>query len=300
MAIMAQINVFPRALLWGFKTHRFVKPTPFSPFLIRSLDNRIPSSLWRVAMEKDEGRGRRLSIKDSQRRPPWLHKLRENCFRRVKEERNDLLWKMRLSADQSSTQKEFMESTIREIFSDELQRFRTSALSGCSEIPTSTAKVDEDMLWEYDGLHTASHFECEEVMLELQRMFYEDIRMNQTHRDGCNGTTEEEDEDYLDPAIFENLRLEDDKGCKEIWCPICKKGKLRQNNHLIYCTLCELGLERGDQVNLDCLQVRLAEAYSEHLDRGCRFTPQFHVYTQFSLTALYIQCEACKIFELIL
>nr|CAN75810.1 hypothetical protein VITISV_004631 [Vitis vinifera] len=262
MAIMAQINVFPRALLWGFKTHRFVKPTPFSPFLIRSLDNRIPSSIWRVAMEKDEGRGRRLSIKDSQRRPPWLHK-------------------------------EFMESTVREIFSDELQRFRTSALSGCSEIPTSTAKVDEDMLWEYDGLHTASHFECEEVMLELQRMFYEDIRMNQTHR-------EEEDEDYLDPAIFENLRLEDDKGCKEIWCPICKKGKLRQNNHLIYCTLCELGLERGDQVNLDCLQVRLGEAYSEHLDRGCRFTPQFHVYTQFSLTALYIQCEACKIFELIL
>ncbi|RVW20620.1 hypothetical protein CK203_105184 [Vitis vinifera] len=45
------------------------------------------------------------------------------------------------------------------------------------------------------------------------------------------------------------------------------------------------------------LQVRLGEAYSEHLDRGCRFTPQFHVYTQFSLTALYIQCEACKIFE---
>lgn len=72
---MAQINVFPRALLWGFKTHRFVKPTPFSPFPIRSLDNRIPSSLWRVAMEKDEGRGRRLSIKDSQRRPPWLHKV---------------------------------------------------------------------------------------------------------------------------------------------------------------------------------------------------------------------------------
>ncbi|RVW20619.1 hypothetical protein CK203_105185 [Vitis vinifera] len=159
MAIMAQINVFPRALLWGFKTHRFVKPTPFSPFPIRSLDNRIPS-LWRVAMEKDEGRGRRLSIKDSQRRPPWLHKLRENCFRRVKEERNDLLWKMRLSADQSSLKRhgllsdfypgrglEFMESTVQEIFSDELQRFRTSALSGCSEIPTSTAKVDEDMLW---------------------------------------------------------------------------------------------------------------------------------------------------------
>lgn len=83
-----------------------------------------------------------------------------------------------------------MESTVREIVSDELHRFRTSALSGCSEIPTSTAKVDEDMmLWEYDGLHTASHFECEEVMLELQRMFYEDIRVNQTHR-GISGLVE--------------------------------------------------------------------------------------------------------------
>ena len=55
-------------------------------------------------------------------------------------------------------------------------------MSGRSEIPTSTAKVDEDMLWEYDGLHTASQLECEDVMLELQRMFYEDIRINQTQR----------------------------------------------------------------------------------------------------------------------
>lgn len=75
-----------------------------------------------------------------------------------------------------------MESTVREIVSDELQRFKRSALSGRSEIQTSTANVDEDLLWEYDGLHTASQFECEEVMLELQRMFYEDIMMNRTHR----------------------------------------------------------------------------------------------------------------------
>lgn len=73
-----------------------------------------------------------------------------------------------------------MESSMRKIVSDELQRFKRSASSGASEIPTSTAEGDEDMLWEYDGLHTASEFECEEVMLELQRAFYEDFRMSQT------------------------------------------------------------------------------------------------------------------------
>ena len=58
-----------------------------------------------------------------------------------------------------------------------LQIHRGSRCSTVTKIPDTT-----DMLWEYDGLHTASQLEGEEVMLELQRMFYEDIRMNQTHR----------------------------------------------------------------------------------------------------------------------
>lgn len=39
-----------------------------------------------------------------------------------------------------------------------------------------------DALWEYDGLHTAYQGECEEILLEMQRIFYEDLRTEQATR----------------------------------------------------------------------------------------------------------------------
>jgi hypothetical protein len=39
------------------------------------------------------------------------------------------------------------------------------------------------MLWEYDGLHDAYQGECEEILLEMQKIFYEDLR-DETTREG--------------------------------------------------------------------------------------------------------------------
>lgn len=33
-----------------------------------------------------------------------------------------------------------------------------------------------DELWEYSGLQDAYQGECEEILLEMQRIFYEDLR----------------------------------------------------------------------------------------------------------------------------
>ncbi|KAL2935670.1 RPA-interacting protein B [Bienertia sinuspersici] len=244
----------------------------------------------------------------------WKEKLKESCYKRVKEDRTRLLWNFRSPVHQSSTQKEFIKSAFKDIVSAELQKLNQQ--SGASEVPSSLSKEDDD-LWEYDGLHTADRAECEEILLEMQRLFYEDIRLelNQKEAERSIALADEEDE-YLAFAVNEYMQLNDGKLAdifppqnivlalmawkEKTWCPVCKKGELQENQHFIYCNLCHLNLNRGDEVNLSLLKDRLAEAHEEHLDRGCRSKPEFCIETVFDLTALYIQCQHCDTFEVVI
>lgn len=167
-----------------------------------------------------------------------------------------------------------------------------------TEVPSSLSG-DDDVLWEYDGLCTADKDECEEILLEMQRIFYEDIKLELSEKEAERSIVlEDEEDEYLAFAINQYMQLSDGK--EQIWCPICKKGELQENCHLIYCSLCQLKLNRGDEVNLSLLKDRLAEAHEEHLNRGCRLKPEFCIETVFDLTALYIKCQHCDSFEVVI
>lgn len=47
------------------------------------------------------------------------------------------------------------------------------------KIPTSDSAFD-DLLWEYNGFNDTYQGECEEILLEMQRIFYEDLRVEST------------------------------------------------------------------------------------------------------------------------
>ncbi|XP_022758859.1 uncharacterized protein LOC111305511 isoform X2 [Durio zibethinus] len=158
----------------------------------------------------------------------WTDKLRENCYKRVREDRTRLLWKLRLPAAQSLNHKFLAEP---------------------------------------------------EEWIE---------------------TWEDEEDEYLARAVYEHLQLNDEQVHKQIWCPIYKQGELQQNHQLIYCSLCKLKLDRDDEVNLDMLRDRLAEAHADHFDRGCRLKPKFCQETRFGLAALYILCQDCSTFEVVI
>lgn len=227
----------------------------------------------------------------------WKEKLRESCCRRVREDRSRLLWKLRLPLHESGSQKEYIKSALQDIVSDELNRIKEQS-SRPSEFPSSLSGED-DVLWEYDGLHEAYQGECEEILLEMQRIFYEDIKIELSERE--RPVVLDEEDEYLAAAVEEYMQLNDGKAWKErTWCPICKKGELQENRHLIYCSICQFKLDRGDEVNLTLLRDRLAEAHEEHLDRGCRSKPEFCIETIFDLTALYIRCQHCGTFEVVI
>ncbi|KNA15851.1 hypothetical protein SOVF_094370 [Spinacia oleracea] len=230
----------------------------------------------------------------------WKEKLKESCYRRVKENRTRLLWNSRSPLHQSSTQKEFLKSAFEDIVSDELNKIKNQH-SDASEVQTSLSG-DDDILWEYDSHRTDDKAECEEILLEMQRIFYEDISLELSQKEAERSVVlEDEEDEYLAFAVNQHMQLNDGKEWKEqTWCPICKKGELQENLYLVYCNLCQFTLNRGDQVNLSLLKDRLAEAHEEHLDRGCRSKPEFCIETVFDLTALYIQCQHCDTFEIVI
>ncbi|MQL73889.1 hypothetical protein Taro_006248 [Colocasia esculenta] len=162
----------------------------------------------------------------------------------------------------------------------------------------------DDLLWEYDSHqvdYSSAESHYEELLIEMERCLYEDLREESIRKE--LELYEEEDE-YLARAVFEHMQLNDGQAEEKgsIWCPICKQGEVRENDHhLIYCTICNLQLDLGnDKMNLEFLRGRLGEVHEEHLDKGCKATPSFFMETGFNLTALYIRCQACNTFEIVL
>ncbi|CAH2079368.1 unnamed protein product [Thlaspi arvense] len=227
-------------------------------------------------------------------------KLRESCFRRVREERTRLLWKLRYSDCQSSDQKEIIHSAFREIVTDELKKIEDSSRN-LSGNPNVTPDSD-DILWEYEGPKYTCEGDSEVILLEMQQIFYNELISETTTRNGSYvqiETWEDEEDDYLADLVSQHMLLNSEHEQNQIWCPICKQGELTENHQHIYCSRCDMQLNIGEEVNLNILQERLAEAHSEHLERGCRLKPKFSLQSLYNLKALYITCEACNIFEVV-
>ncbi|XP_015879926.2 uncharacterized protein LOC107415989 [Ziziphus jujuba] len=233
----------------------------------------------------------------------WKRKLRENCYKRVREDRRRLLWKVRMMPTSQSLRlnsKDMIKFACQNIVSDELKKLKDPPLSDRLKMSTSDSDIN-DILWEYDGLHDAYKGECEEILLEMQRIFYEDLRAESTEKEPDNiETWQDEEDEYLAHAVYEHMRLNDKQLREVVWCPICKQGELQENYQHIYCTLCELQLNKGDEVNLELLRVRLAELHAEHFGRGCGSKPKFCIESRFDLTALYIICSTCSTFEVVI
>ncbi|CAH2041104.1 unnamed protein product [Thlaspi arvense] len=226
-----------------------------------------------MAGKEDRRPPRRLSLKasfSSDNHSNWKDKLRDSCYKRVQEDRARLLWKLRLpeSKDKCFSEKEFIRTTFQNIVADEFRKIKDLSMDEHYGALNSTSNVD-DALWEYNGLQTAYQGDCEEILLEMQRIFYEDLKKGPTTRGKSEPETnirtwEDEEDEYLACAVFEHMKL---------------------NDH---------------QVTLDVLKTRLAEAYAEHLDRGCRLKPKFCMKSSFDLTVLYIECQGCDTLEVVI
>ncbi|KAG9152506.1 hypothetical protein Leryth_016424 [Lithospermum erythrorhizon] len=249
-----------------------------------------------MAGDEDAPRTRH-SLKSNDFFTNWKHKLRENCHKRIQEDRNRLLWRLR--SPHSHNHKTIIRSALQDIVSDELKKFNDKSVN--NELASSdVGPAIDDELWEYNGMPTAFDGDCEEILLEMQRIFYEDLKREESNKQSAIRDWEDEEDEYLASAVFQHMQLNEKQVNMVVWCPICKQGELRQDSCFIYCSLCKLRLHRCDEVNLDLLRIQLGEAHAEHLRRGCRLKPEFCMETKFEMTALYITCSGCKTFEIVI
>ncbi|XP_022758863.1 uncharacterized protein LOC111305511 isoform X5 [Durio zibethinus] len=146
-----------------------------------------------------------------------------------------------------------------------LKNLKDLSLGNCLENSNSVSKATDE-LWEYNGLRDAHQGECEGILLEMQQIFYQYLRTESAVKEPEEWieTWEDEEDEYLARAVYEHLQLND------------------------------------EQVNLDMLRDRLAEAHADHFDRGCRLKPKFCQETRFGLAALYILCQDCSTFEVVI
>lgn len=74
---------------------------------------------------------------------------------------------------------DLVKSSLEDIVFDEIQKFKHSYQSETFDNSKFSLALD-DGIWQYDGLHEAYQGDCEEMLLEMQRIFYEDLRMEET------------------------------------------------------------------------------------------------------------------------
>lgn len=168
----------------------------------------------------------------------------------------------------------------------------------------SYAGIDYNgMLWEYKQCETLSEMteeEHEELMVAMENILFEGTEI-ETQEKGAALF-----EDFKNSFVQENISLLNSRSQFQIredglLCPICKIGHLHQIQGLIYCNCGHLRVEVGtEKGNVEFLRGRLEEISKQHLDLGCKNHPVFCMDNRFSVTALYMQCSSCDMFELVL
>lgn len=229
--------------------------------------------------------------------PHWKEKLRENCLQRVEKNRSQILWKIRLGREALPVSQEETKLAFSDILVDEIDRLKQRSNS---KAPLARNNPDA-MLWEYEPSELLPNDDYEELMIAMQNILYEDLRTENQRRDSLLLEDFEkscEQEDRALSTMLEQLQTSEGEG---VICPICKAGKLQQNQHLIFCSCGHLRLDiQHEKVNLEFLRERLDELLQQHHDTGCKGQPVFCTDHRFSITALYIQCSSCETFELVL
>ncbi|MCO5577402.1 hypothetical protein L7F22_031234 [Adiantum nelumboides] len=225
--------------------------------------------------------------------------LRENCLQRVKKSRSQILWRIRLGGEVLPISREEVSLAFSDILVNEIDRLRQRTNG---EPPH--AQTDPDaMLWEYQPSEAPSESgndDYEELMIAMQNILYEDLRNESKIKESLLLEEFEkscEQENRAFSVMLEQLQNIEEDG---VICPICRAGKLQQNQHFIFCSCGHLRLDvQHEKVNLEFLRERLEELLQQHQDSGCKSQPVFCTDNRFSMTALYMQCSSCEIFELV-
>ncbi|KAL2641879.1 hypothetical protein R1flu_009466 [Riccia fluitans] len=263
--------------------------------------------LGRMSIMDPGSRKPRQDVKQWHLRGKWKEKFMENVVQRVKRERNQLLWDIRLAAvpTANSDKNDIVGSAFEQIVADELLKVKQSeVLQGQDGQEVNNLQDEEDMLWEYDPPDPTAELgddEYEALMIAMEQALYEDLRAEIVSREAAILEEYEAAHAFEDGALAAVVEQWQEHEEGALLCPICRKRRLQQSNRIIHCGCGSFRIDtQHDQVGLEYLERRLAEVLQEHIDSSCRSQATFSIQRRFGIAALYMQCADCDCFQLVL
>ncbi|EFN68624.1 hypothetical protein EAG_00755 [Camponotus floridanus] len=190
--------------------------------------------------------------------PKLQEVLREKCRQRLRERRNQLFNRRRFGLQLDSIQ---MQDTLTEIIRQEFKNLATSNDNGIS---LTFKEIDEPL--------------SQEEAIELEN---EIVR-------------EEEYEKFSHDEIKSYVMYADNKE-KEVFCPICQKTILKEENNDVYCATC--GLKLTGRTIQEVKQL-IDENIKIHAF-NCIRVPTFMIMPDNSNLDLYLVCHDCSTLALI-
>lgn len=244
--------------------------------------------------------------------PKWKDKLKEMCLQRVRADRSQLLWKIRtgpLPVSEATTHSnKFVQSTFRNIVSDELKRVlgtsTNATKNGGKDTPPEAQ--DADMLWNYETMTARAPSELAEedymeLMVAMERTLYDDLLADMRTQEEALLEDFETAVSLEDDVVADLVQNFQDLSPDSVLCPLCKKRQLKQYKTVIVCTCGDFRFDtKDDQIGLKFLQRRLADVHQYHAEGGCSAIPTFSIESQFGIPALLMRCSECGSFQCVL
>lgn len=94
-----------------------------------------------------------------------------------------------------------IKSAFQDIFADELKKIKDESVNDYNENLPSVPEA-ADVLWEYEGIHDAYEGDGEEILLEMQRIFYEDLNVDLRQKGELSDAVLFSEVHYLKVCIF--------------------------------------------------------------------------------------------------
>jgi hypothetical protein len=187
---------------------------------------------------------------------------------------------------------------------------RLSSSEAAVESGRDETDAANDMLWDFDPLDVSdmsrdpsgnlSELEYEDLMLEMERTLHEEMEEEAQRHEMAIVMEYEKAEAALRDSIEAHERMMLEGSTPAVLCPLCQRGRLFQGNNSIFCINGDFRIDtQHDHINLQYLQNRLEEVCQDH-SKSCAQVPGFVLQERFNIKALYLACQDCGTFQIVI
>ncbi|GMH32433.1 hypothetical protein BSKO_00267 [Bryopsis sp. KO-2023] len=224
----------------------------------------------------------------------WKDKVREDCRRRAREQRDVWLGRLREARD-TSLEKAIISSEIRGIVDAALA-------AGVTE---PAAMSVENEIFEKDVAAPLNEAEYAKQINEFEEMLFTEFMSSYSDlRAEINRETllRESDMELMpgpEGLLRQRIALSEEASSSDVVCPICRRAGLQLRDHTVSCPVDGFQIDLSmEGLGEEDFKQRLADAYRDH-NVGCGGILEFRMDERFGTPNLFAFCDECNFLQVV-